>query len=131
MDWKYLQKLHPALPVIQTVAHHVEQQFNTWTRYGRHTDPRDAKGVLRLEKYYKEWGLYDTKMGRMQVGSDANDTVDFYNKGLVGLDTPMTKWVDGRRWERSTEENWEPLSDGDDVDYGGDTGSEQEEPTSE
>ncbi|KAI0359014.1 hypothetical protein OH77DRAFT_1377521, partial [Trametes cingulata] len=36
-DWDYMYKMHPAIPMIDAIAAHVEKEFQTITRYLRHT----------------------------------------------------------------------------------------------
>ena len=111
INWEYLQKLHPAVPVIQVVSHHVEAQFRTWTRYSHHTDPRDAKGVRRLQDSYVRECIHETRSNREL--SETDKVKDFYNDGLLALDGAVMRWAQGRGYERARTENWETLSEDD------------------
>ncbi|KAI0790866.1 hypothetical protein C8Q75DRAFT_109257 [Abortiporus biennis] len=52
IDWKYLKKLHPIIPLIRIIAEHVEHEFQTFTRYKKHTTPHDIKGIHLLQKTF-------------------------------------------------------------------------------
>lgn len=58
VDWAYLKKLHPTIPVIQVVLKHVEDQFWLWTQYSWHTHPDNMKGLLKLQQMYKAEELH-------------------------------------------------------------------------
>ncbi|KAI1782003.1 hypothetical protein LXA43DRAFT_907091, partial [Ganoderma leucocontextum] len=129
IDWSYLKKLHPAIPVIQAVSKHVEDQFKTWTRYSRHTDPGDLKGIQRLVDAYTQAKLHTTLPGRTLDSAD--QASDVYVHGFVTLGRPLNNWRIARTIVRGTEEDFSVLDDNADlddvdmeVDEGGSSGSE-------
>ncbi|KAH9914438.1 hypothetical protein B0H21DRAFT_703667, partial [Amylocystis lapponica] len=109
INWAYFRKLHPAIPVIQTVSHHMEAEFTTWKRYKAHTTPNDVRGISILQKAYTASHVHDTQPGRKVAESEI--AKDFYNDGLLNLAKPITRWVDVRTFERSMANNWEPIEE--------------------
>ncbi|KAI1784039.1 hypothetical protein LXA43DRAFT_898167 [Ganoderma leucocontextum] len=109
VDWQYLKKLHPAIPVIQAVSEHVEDQFKTWTRYSRHSSPGDAKGIQRLQDAYTAAKVHTSMPGRRV--DDADHVSDICNQGLLTLGRPMKTWRIARTILRATEEDWSILDD--------------------
>ncbi len=105
IDWDYLKKLHPAIPVIQHVSEHIEDQFRTWTRYTRHTRPHDIKGILLLQRTYTIAQLHTTDQTGRSWENDADRASDMYNRGLLNLGQTMQRWKDRRTFARSTLED--------------------------
>ncbi|KAI0350268.1 hypothetical protein OH77DRAFT_1489301 [Trametes cingulata] len=132
VNWTYLRTLHPALPVIQAVSHHIEQQFRTWTRYGRHTDPGDAKGIAKLQAAYQLEHIHETCRGRT-ISTKEDQVKDFYSMGLHTLPSAMMRWVDGRTFERATGEDWTAGNEDDELmtGYGTEITTDAEEHTSD
>ncbi|KAK7035429.1 hypothetical protein VNI00_011960 [Paramarasmius palmivorus] len=52
IDWEYMKKLHPAIPVIHSVTDHIEEQFETYTRGKHHTVPKKDEDIKRLQQSY-------------------------------------------------------------------------------
>ncbi|KAK7023628.1 hypothetical protein VNI00_016590 [Paramarasmius palmivorus] len=102
IDWKFLKKLHPAVPTIRAVTEHIEDQFETYTRGKRHTAPKKEKDVQRLVNSYKE--LHKLHEGRTLHKDDrAKDYL------LTGADKVLyggwlDKWHDNRFFVRSTQQ---------------------------
>ncbi|KAI0073971.1 hypothetical protein K474DRAFT_1710254 [Panus rudis PR-1116 ss-1] len=91
VDWEYLKKLHPVLPVIGHVSDHMEEMFQTWTRYKAHTSPHDTEGILLLQHTYMQANLYQTIPGRRLA--DGNKAVDYIDEGVQKLEAAMNKWA--------------------------------------
>ncbi|KAK7040683.1 hypothetical protein VNI00_009589 [Paramarasmius palmivorus] len=102
IDWKFLKKLHPAVPTIRAVTEHIEDQFETYTRGKRHTAPKKVKDIQRLVNSYKE--LHKLHEGRTLHKDDrAKDYL------LTGADKVLyggwlDKWHDNRFFVRSTQQ---------------------------
>lgn len=110
VNWDYLKKMHPILPVIKAVSSHMEGMFKTWTRYKAHTTPHDVKGIRTLQQSYSAAQLYTNRPGRKLAAESR--VSDYIDEGLGKLSTVLEKWVDGRSYERSHENSWsEPESD--------------------
>ncbi|KAK7679198.1 hypothetical protein QCA50_017776 [Cerrena zonata] len=104
VNWKYPEKLHPAIPVIRAVSAHAEDIFKTWTRYKAHTSPHDIESIKVLQCAYKASDLYTYKPGRNLP--EGNTFTDFVLEGAQKLPAAITRWADGRAFPRSTEEDW-------------------------
>jgi len=91
----------------------MECEFNTLTHGSSHTSPSANADIQMLEASYREAGLHELIPGRKpRVRKDK--ATDMITKGVVKLHSKwvMKRWQDSRQFERSQEEDWEPLSDG-------------------
>ncbi|TFK90447.1 hypothetical protein K466DRAFT_484717 [Polyporus arcularius HHB13444] len=111
VDWDYLKKLHPAVPVIQHVADHIEDIFRTWTRYSRHTRPRDIEGIRLLQRTYSAAKVHVTDRRGRTSGSEADGTTDLFNRGCLNIGKTMQRWVHARTFPRATRDNRTPVAE--------------------
>ncbi|TFY59955.1 hypothetical protein EVJ58_g5445 [Rhodofomes roseus] len=105
IDWEYLKKLHPTIPVIKAISEHIEQQFGTWTRYKRHTSSHDQAGILLLQQAYLAGEVFSSRPGR-QISLQADRASDFVNQGIPKLPTTIGRWVLARTFPRSSSQIW-------------------------
>ncbi|THV03254.1 hypothetical protein K435DRAFT_852138 [Dendrothele bispora CBS 962.96] len=63
IDWKYLQKLHPAIPVIREVSNLIEREFNLIVHGKRHTSPSAEHDIQELQIAFTESTYHDYKKG--------------------------------------------------------------------
>ncbi|KAK7015543.1 hypothetical protein VNI00_019077 [Paramarasmius palmivorus] len=105
IDWKYLKMLHPAIPTIRSVADHIENQFETYTRGKRHTVPKKEADVRRLLEAYH--GTHTQERGRKIGKKDKGK--DFLHHGVHELlyGKWLSDWHDGRYFVRATSEEWD------------------------
>ncbi len=108
IDWDYMERMHPAIPVIDAVAEHVENQFCTTTRGKKHTNPCDNKGIRLLKDAYLAAGIYDYKAARAL--DKENRAVDIMDRGMQRLEGVISRWTDRRTFPRATAADW-PSSD--------------------
>ncbi|KAJ7572843.1 hypothetical protein C8J56DRAFT_806278, partial [Mycena floridula] len=119
LNWEYLKKLHPAIPVIRELATFMERIFGTWTRGKKHTTPKREPDVAKLEQSYREFTFHVYQPGReVPVKSRVKD---YLNQGGIEIQTGPTilNWAEGRRYPRSTEQDLEfseSESEGEDAD---------------
>ncbi|KAJ7591505.1 hypothetical protein C8J56DRAFT_1003957 [Mycena floridula] len=103
LNWEYLKKLHPAIPVIRK----------------KHTTPKREPDVAKLEQSYRESTFHVYQPGReVPVKSRVKD---YLNQGGIEIQTGPTilNWAEGRRYPRSTEQDLEfseSESEGEDAD---------------
>ncbi|TFY64228.1 hypothetical protein EVJ58_g2764 [Rhodofomes roseus] len=136
INWEYFRKLHPALPVIQGLSEHMETEFETWTRYKKHTTPGDEKGVDLLRQTYSNARVHVTVPGRL-VQRDSEKVKDFYNHGLAEFMKTMGRWTHARTYPRREDEDYSPLSDAeadgamadDEAEDGDNDGADEEDDT--
>ncbi|KAL1699110.1 hypothetical protein EV121DRAFT_216903 [Schizophyllum commune] len=108
IDWDFLKKLHPAVPVIRELSKHMEEEFETLTRGLRHTIPKRDADVKALQEMYETAHLHESHPGR--TARDKTD--DFINDGLRTIPTTLDGWSRNRNYKRRTEDDWEVNSDG-------------------
>lgn len=111
IDWEYYKTLHPVIPVAKAVIAHVEQEFSAWTRYSSHTTSTDRSGILALQNLYRSECVYHFRSGRELHAQ--SKPADFVNSGMEKLPDMMKRWVDGRDFERSVQEDFCEESDSD------------------
>ncbi|KAJ7574764.1 hypothetical protein C8J56DRAFT_1007882 [Mycena floridula] len=105
--WKYLRKLHPAIPVIKRLAVYMEQQFGTLTRGKRHTIPKKEGDVRKLRSTFVNSSYHTYTPGRkLDRESKAPDNI------LKG--SSLAKWAGGRALYRSEGQDFELFSDSSD-----------------
>ncbi|PCH37580.1 hypothetical protein WOLCODRAFT_84034, partial [Wolfiporia cocos MD-104 SS10] len=107
IDWDYLRKLHPAIPVIQAVSTHMRSEFATWKRYKRHTSPGDKQGINQLDQVYSTSKLHVTHP--LHQAPPHNEAGTYYDDGILTLKKTMTRWIDAQTFERSTEQDWDSI----------------------
>ncbi|KAK0479278.1 hypothetical protein IW261DRAFT_1626799, partial [Armillaria novae-zelandiae] len=107
IKWDYLKKLHPAIPVIRSLADHMEHQFGTLTRGKRHTTPKKESDVLEMMTFLEASGYPTYKSGR-RIKSDRDKVVDYMERGTIKLSRGLilAAWNTNRRFVRSTDEEW-------------------------
>ncbi|KZT63317.1 hypothetical protein DAEQUDRAFT_680609, partial [Daedalea quercina L-15889] len=109
VDWKYLKKLHPTIPVIRAISEHIEDQFGTtWTKYKKHTNSPDKAGIRRLQAaYLAPLGIFSRQPGRqLRPGNIFNN---FTYDALQRLGKTMGRWLDNRTFVRSKAEEFDTL----------------------
>ncbi len=118
IKWDYLKKLHPAIPVIRTLADHMEKEFGTVAWGKRHTIPKKDSDVLELMEFFESSGYHTYKKNR-KIKSDRDRASDYIERGGVKLSRGpiLAVWNQNRCFVRSTEEDWSEMgsnvSDGD------------------
>ncbi|EEB90164.1 hypothetical protein MPER_11668 [Moniliophthora perniciosa FA553] len=107
IDWAYLKKLHPALPVIVALCRHMEHQFQTYTRGKKHTVPKKDADVDMLCRVYEQSAYHKYVPGRT-ITSKGDKAADFYREGQAKFirGIVIQTWHQNRYFERSTEEEW-------------------------
>ncbi|KAI5823219.1 hypothetical protein K523DRAFT_344625 [Schizophyllum commune Tattone D] len=118
IDWAFLKKMHPAMPVIHELSKHMEREFRTNTRGLKHTVPKKDQDVRTLQAVYEQVDLHDHEDGRTLRPGKKDTAKDFLSLGLNKLLGVLKRWVNSRSYERRTNEDYEVLSD---------TGSSDEE----
>ena len=78
--------------------------FQTWTRYKSHTSPHDLEGIQVLQRAYQASEIYEYQAGR--VLPEGNAYTDFVLEGAKKLPNAIDRWIKGRTFRRSTEEDW-------------------------
>jgi hypothetical protein len=128
INWAYLKKLHPAIPVIRTLTLHMEEQFATLTRGKKHTAPKKDLDVEKLQKAYKSSGYHRYDRGRT-IKLKKDMAPDYATKGCLKVQNGkmLQKWAELRSFERAKMEIWNDESD----DESDNEGNEEEEPTNE
>lgn len=89
IDWEYLQKLHPAIPIIDAVAAHVEQEFKTLTWGKKHTVPQAELDIQTLQRAYHESGIHEYCPGR-KAPTKNDFAKDVILKGVLELNSGQT-----------------------------------------
>lgn len=107
IDWKYLKKLHPAIPVIRVLCDHMEHQFGTLTRGKKHTVPKKETDVNLLRRLFSQEKANTYEKGRTIKAGDDKAT-DFFEKGLLQwmVGKVQETWHGNRNFVRSTAEEW-------------------------
>ena len=92
----------PAIPMMQAVRKHMENQVRTLRHRKSHCDPSKHKDVCRLENSYKTSEVHSEQQGRkLQNKSDIVE--DFVMKGAVTSALKYTRRLDfttGKRVDR-------------------------------
>lgn len=115
VKWDYLQKLHPAIPVIREVASHMEKEFGTLARGNKHTSPKKEEDVRHLQVSFKESTFHEYDSNRDPNTISKGDRVtDFLEKGTLNLQTGATlkNWVETRSMQRAKGQDWPITSEG-------------------
>jgi hypothetical protein len=107
-----VKKLHPAIRVIRALTLHIEHEFQTLTRGKKHTIPKKATDVKKLQKSYQASRFHNYTAG-CTIKTKADCAVDYTTKGLLtlSLGRSIAKWVHGRSFECTTMEDWDIFSD--------------------
>ncbi|RDB26990.1 hypothetical protein Hypma_005135 [Hypsizygus marmoreus] len=116
INWEYMHKLHPAIPIIDAVASHIEEEFKTVMRGKKHTVPKAELDIQALHKSYRSSDVHKYIPGRKHA-LEADHAKDFIAVGALELGTGklLQRWVDGRSFRRSTTQEFN-LPDSDDSD---------------
>ncbi|TRM57981.1 hypothetical protein BD626DRAFT_614228 [Schizophyllum amplum] len=107
IDWKFLKKMHPAIPIISELSKHMEEEFRTYTRGLKHTVPKKDQDVKKLEETYSEAGIHKREPGRVLNKKKPDTAEDFLAKGAEGFYKVLDRWQGNRNYERRTDEDWE------------------------
>ncbi|KAL1681647.1 hypothetical protein EV122DRAFT_205192 [Schizophyllum commune] len=105
INWDFLKRMHPAVPVIRELSKHMEEEFETLTRGLKHTVPKKDADVRALQEMYERAHLHESQPGRVVKKDDKAQ--DFINEGVKTLPTTLNGWHDGRNYKRRTEDDWE------------------------
>ncbi|KAI5891102.1 uncharacterized protein SCHCODRAFT_02580387 [Schizophyllum commune H4-8] len=111
IDWAFLKKMHPAIPVIRELSKHMEREFRTNTRGLKHTVPKKDQDVRTLQAVYEQADLHTHECGRTLKPGKKDTAKDFLSLGLDKLLGVLERWVSGRLYTRRTDEDYEVLSD--------------------
>ena len=97
----------PAIPMMQAVRKHMENQVRTLRHGKSHCDPSKHKDVCRLENSYKTSEVHSEQQGR-KLRNKSDIVEDFVTKGAIALFTKKTidKWWKNRDFIRATTEEW-------------------------
>ena len=111
IDWKYLKKLHPAIHVVNSVASHIEKEFQTLVQGKKHTVPEKELDVQALQKSYHKARVHQYEPGRKVKRK--NVVKDMATVGAVDMISGKTvnRWLDGRTFTRSMTQEWYLFSD--------------------
>jgi hypothetical protein len=111
INWAYLKKLHPTIPVIRALTLHMEEQFGTLTHGKKHTAPKKDLDVVKLQKAYKSSGYHTYEQGQT-IKSKKDIAPDYTTKGCLKVQNGkmLQKWVELRCFEHATTENWDDES---------------------
>ena len=117
IDWEYLKKLHPAIHIINAVGVHVEQEFQTLSRGKKHAVPKKEHDIQVLQQSYRMARVHYHESGR-KIKSKRDRAKDLATTGAVMLEQSkaLDRWIEGRSFVRSTEQEWNILSDSEDED---------------
>lgn len=92
----------------------MEKEFNTLTRGKAHTSPHYMTDVQSLESSYRDARIYEfIPKRKLQLSKDK--AKDLVTQGAVKLHVKRTiqRWSENRAFDRSTEENWDIVSESD------------------
>lgn len=103
----YMYKVSPAIPTLRAVQRHIEKQFKTVSRGGRHGVPDKEKDVQTLVGQYVDSDLHIYKPGR-KIKVSIDRSTDFISVGVDNLERTGTinEWFTRRSHPRSTAEDW-------------------------
>ncbi|KAL1746003.1 hypothetical protein HDZ31DRAFT_35118 [Schizophyllum fasciatum] len=125
IDWPFLKKIHPAIPVIRELSKHMEEEFRTNTRGLKHTIPKKDQDVRTLQDMYEQVGLHNYESGRTLKPGKKDTAKDFMDIGLDRLVGVIERWNHGRQYTRRTAEMYDVLSSDDDLDNAKGTGDSE------
>ncbi|KAL1751433.1 hypothetical protein FB107DRAFT_222078, partial [Schizophyllum commune] len=109
IDWDFLKRMHPAIPVIRELSKHMEEEFRTTSRGLKHTVPKKDADVKMLQDMYETAHIHEMTPGRVVRAQDA--APDFVKDGVATLPSTLKQWSENRDYERRTEDDWEVRSD--------------------
>ena len=100
INWEYIRKLHPAIPVIRALSVHMEQVFGTLTRGKKHTTPKKDVDVARLVAEFTSGQLHQHRRGR--VVDEKEQIKDYYHEGMKSSVKTIEGWHKDRQYYRSS-----------------------------
>ncbi|THV04364.1 hypothetical protein K435DRAFT_961970 [Dendrothele bispora CBS 962.96] len=108
IDWKYLQKLHPAIPVIRSISDLIEEEFSLLARGKSHSSPSVERDIQELQNTIIESTYHEYKKGRkLDKGNKVKDYVMDGIQNIIHKPGPLANWKDNRTFDRSFKECWE------------------------
>lgn len=106
VTWEFIGKISSAIPSLRKLKDHFENEWNTYSRYQKHTHPDYQADIERLERAYLVAKLHCKVEGR-KLGENHKDT-DYVQTGAVAINTgkPISRWQARRKRDESDKEVW-------------------------
>jgi hypothetical protein len=103
-NWDYIERISPAIPLLQAIKDSVEGSINQNRRYKAHTTRDEERDIKMLMSHYVQGHIYEHSPGRSKNHSVENFIAVGAQK--QGFDAFFNKWWTGRQRERSVNEDY-------------------------
>lgn len=112
VTWEFIGKISSAIPSLRKLKDHFESEWNTYSRYQKHTHPDYQDDIDRLSQSYAAAKLHHNVQKRKL--SENHKDADYIQDGVNAINAgkPITRWQERRKRDTSDKEVWD--EDGDD-----------------
>jgi hypothetical protein len=106
INWDYIERISPAIPLLQQVKDVVKMNINQNPRYRVHTTPQKEHDVAELTKLFCTEKVYTFSEGR--AVSEKNRPIDRTRKGATSMASEkwFNDWKESRLHDRSGDEEY-------------------------